>query len=361
MSSCHHSQWLDVQADQTEWTIIDPDRLLSIRDALPDPEVQKPVVVFFLGKLKKSATINSILAQAESTKRRPHGIANLYTDQNTAVSKHPLIVADCTIGASTSFPADLWKGCHTHQQIVVSHHGDKVSVTKHTAVSELFARLLFPLAHIVCLVAIDFGGNAACGAYVASLMRIRARNASPVVNTAPELIIITEDANTIDVFIQLECEPVFGDLFGGLAIVTTDSRMADSVTALDVRQIFEATMADVLDVRAARSLLFSARDLERLFVHGLKQFAEGPRTSFDAFSSIDHPIKQLAKFHQTYHIGEFLKRTQTLKLSMTVVSSFIVTAIFAQSYPEGTHRKAITIHAIQPETDIYRFRPRHRL
>lgn len=337
MSSCKHLQWLEITGRKHDWTLLDPDRLKSIEDLLPDPTRQTPVLTIFLGKSRKDSAIQAVFPQNNIDRRHSHGIANLFVDGSSKDNDSPWLIADCTLNARVVTPSGAHSTCHDSRRLLINYGESATAVSRATVVVHLQTNLLTPLAHVVCLFAEDFGGNKACRDYIEQLVSSQHQTSSQRLVTGPQLVVVSEDPSTIDVFVQLECETEFSVVFETLNVVTVDACAPPNLTAQKLRRILRETAKASQIIRSESHMLLTAYHMRRIFHHGVRLFAASPGRGLDILSSADHPAASLSTAFST-HLKAFVRKSQSLGFERTMVVELLASALLDQGYPEFWHR-----------------------
>ena len=337
MSPCPHSQWFEVIGRDTEWMLVDPKRLRSIENLLPDPAGQKPMLIFFIGKSRKALTMKKIFTQNNLSRSKSHGIANLFLDFGTDKNDHPWLIADCTLNATAANQFSPWNGCHENRRLEIDPGESDAKKELDAVVANLHANLIIPLTHVVVLFAADFGGNGPCRDHVRRWMSARHLASSRWRVPAPALIVVSEDPSTMDVLVQLECEAEVSNMFESLTIVTVDHLLPPTLTAQKLQGVLRAATNEVQKHRLENHLLFSASQLKRVVHHGVQAFTENPDCGLDVLSSSDHPAAALLAPTLTLHLTSFLRHAERLNFAPSTVSSLIASALLKQGYPHFLH------------------------
>lgn len=337
MPPCPHSQWFELLGRCSEWSLVDPDRLRSIESLLPDPKRQKPILLFFIGKSRKTQTLRKIFPENNLSRRKSHGIANLFLDFASDQHDHPVFIADCTLNATSANTFGPWYGCHENRRLEINYGESPMGNSLETMIANVHANLIVPIAHIVCLFSTDFGGNLACRDHVRRWISQRQLSSSTWRVPAPELIVVTEDPSTIDTLVQLECEPEFSSMFDSMTIVTVDSASSLNLSAAKLQRIFHGMAEDVQTSRHGTNVFFSAHQMRRIVHYGAHAFTSNPQLGIDVLSSSNHPAAALNSSAMATHLTSFLKHSDRHSFSPSMVSGLIASALLKQGYPHFLH------------------------
>lgn len=357
MSSCKHLHWLELIGRKHDWTLLDPNRLKSIESLLPDPVRQTPILIILLGKSRKTSVMQTVFPQNNLSRMDGHGIASLFVDQATENTDSPWLVADYTLNASPGNHAGAHSPCHDSQRLFINFGAAENGIDRATVVAHLHINLLTPLAHVVCLFAEDFGGNKACSDYIRRWLSVRKKTASQQLMATPDLVVVTEDPSTVDVFIQLECETSFNNVFETLTVVTVDVYAPPYLTGEKLQRTLQETAKASEQVRSEGHMLLTACHMGRIFHHGVRMFAASPSRALDIFSSSDHPAASLPTLFST-HLKAFVRQSQSLGLEQKMVIRLLASALLNQGYPESMHR---TNYALGWKTDADTVQDSHHI
>lgn len=337
MPPCPHSQWLELFGKDPEWVLVDPDRLRSIENLLPDPDRQRPILMFFAGKSRKALVMKKIFTQNNLSRRKSHGIANLFLDFGSDKNDYPWLIADCTLNATAANSFGPWNGCHENRRLEIDSGDSDANKDLDTVIANVHANLIIPLAHVVCLFAADFGGNGPCRDHVRRWVSARRPASSTWRVPAPGLIIVTEDPSTIDGLVQLQCEAEASNVFESLTIVTVDNLLPPTLTAQKMQRVLRGAANEVQRHRLDSHLLFSASQLKRIVHHGFQAFTENPNCGLDVLSSSDHPAAALSASALALHLTSFLRQAERLNFALSTVANLIASALLKQGYPQFLH------------------------
>lgn len=337
MPPCPHSQWFELLGRSSEWSLVDPDRLRSIESFLPDPKRQKPILLFFIGKSQKAQTLRKIFPENNLSRRKSHGIANLFLDFASDQHDHPVFIADCTLNATAANSFGPWYGCHENRRLEINCGESPMGNSLETMIANAHANLIVPMAHIVCLFSTDFGGNLFCRDYVRRWINQRQLASSTWRVPAPELIFVTEDPSTIHTLVQLECEPEFGSMFDSMTIITVDSTVPLSLSAPRLQRILQGMVEEVQKSRHASNVFFSAHQMRRIVHYGAHTFTSNPTLAIDLLSSSNHPAGALRSSAVASHLTSFMKQSDRHSFSPSMVSGLIASALLQQGYPHFLH------------------------
>ena len=337
MPPCPHFQWFELLGKDSEWSLVDPDRLRSIESLLPDPTRQNPILIFFVGKSRKAQTLKTMFTENNLSRRRSHRIANLFLDFASDQHDHPVLIADCTLNATSAHSFGPWHGCHENRRLDIDFGESPMGKGLDTVIANVHANLIVPLSHIVCLFSTDFGGNRACRDYVRRWIYQRPFPSNTWRVPAPELIVVTEDPSTIDTLVQLECEPEFSSVFDSLTIVTVDSAIPLNLTAPKLQRVLRGVAEEVQKSRQERNVFLSAHQMRRIVHYGAHAFTLNPKLGIDVLSSSNHPAAALNPSAMASHLASFLTHAERHNFPPSMVSGLIASALLKQGYPHFLH------------------------
>ena len=353
MSSCPHVQWLGLEGSAPHWSLLETDRLNLITDHLRDPPSQSPSIIFFIGRKSKTTALKGLYAGNNPTRRRPHGIANLYVDSNTTNSDRPIIFADCTINADCSVATSDCSSCHDQRRVPIHRIEGESSMKLINVVAHVHLNLLFPFTHIVCIFADDLGGNLACARYLATWLELGVWTVDGNARTCPRLVIVTTDTVEANALLQTESHTKFALFFDSLVILTSSVSKSPSDPA---SQFLQARLAyildDVRDNHRSRYLLFSAQHMVEAFAGAVQQFVRGPRKAVDLFTCLAPPIDPLSNFNVI--LQRFFSIATKMGVAPAVVFDFIASAMLVQAYQKESHRGCRRI-----SSRAFLFKPRY--
>lgn len=339
MNRCPHVQWLGLEGLVPDWSLLDSDRLKMVINQLRDPPQQFPSILLFLGNKSKTITLKGLYGSNNSTRRPPHGIANLHVNSNTTDSEHPIIFADCTVKADCSSLTNDYHGCHDQSRFAVYREQDEPILKLSSMVTYIHLNLLFPFTHVVCIFADDFGGNVSCSQYINNWVQLGTEQDT---RGHPQLVIITSQLTGIDAFVQIECCSKFPLLFDSLTVLTSNVSACPSDPASQFLQTrLRCITDDVREDRRAHHLLFSALHVTETFSAAVPQFARCPRRAVDILRCFAQPSISWPAFHTS--LSTLLAVAANMELPPQLVFDFIASTMLVHAYRAQTHRGCIKL------------------
>lgn len=330
MPSCAHVQWVGLDGFAPEWSLLEFDRLEAIINDLSDPQYQFPSLLYFIGKKSKSIALKGLYPENNPSRRKPHGIANLHLDLNSAQSQRPIIFADCTIKTGHGSP-ECRNFCHEQKRHFI--HRTDANVNTLSMISYIQLNLLFPFTQVVCVFADDFGGNEGCTHYLENWLRLDCGDSAP--RDFPRLVVVTSDAKDVDALVQLECHSRFHTVFDSLAVLTcgVSTYASDPNTQFFQAQL-KGILDEVFDDRRTRHSLLNARHTATAFSHALQRFVRHPQNAISLFSCLS---TQKISLTLADNLNDFFEVAVGLGPSPQMVSEFIASALLVQAYRPQSH------------------------
>lgn len=324
MARCSHVQWLELDGLDPHWAVINPGRLNSLVQALPEPAAQYPSIVLAIGKRTKTITLQAVFTRNNVSRRDVHGIANLSIDITTERSKFPIFIADSTPGANCANQIGSWTRCHEDTRYKLRGQN---TVMRKDAVPLILQNLLRPQCHLVCMFADDMGGNQACEEYLQRWCLLDRPN-QEIKALAPALLILTSKAS-------LERIESFDSSFSSCRVLEVDFNDESLANREAIKMAIQAAVDQVRAQRRAEHLLFNALDTAVIFDNALPLFCQDPEADFDAFAAYNHPASRELEKRSVSGNVLFERRPP---LPLRVVTDQLASAFLTRAYPDDHHR-----------------------
>jgi hypothetical protein len=130
--------------------------MAHIQQAIPSPAEQRPFLVFFYKREKKTVALRALFPNNNITRHHGKEIANLRTDTTSLKSTRPLLFADNDPGARYNETLAV-EGCHETRRFRINWHLDQTPAYSEI-VTHLHVHLLFRFTDVLCVFAKDLGG-----------------------------------------------------------------------------------------------------------------------------------------------------------------------------------------------------------
>ncbi|CRG92894.1 Leucine--tRNA ligase [Talaromyces islandicus] len=325
--------WLDVVSDQNEWSLVDTGRMARVVREMSHPAHQYPSLLFCLGRTVKVQALRSLFRQNNITRRDGPGLARLHLSATTARTQHPVWVIDGELhtrpraAATTRWPrrALLMDG---HRSYEAAQH-------------RCCARILLPLADVVCLFVDDLGGR---DAVAALLQRWTCESAHGTVTYEgrPQLVVVDtgpDAAEWLSSLAGLTSSSPYRRCFADAPRVVRlrdRERLSPCARFAPLRTAIVDQLQSVRGVREARHLLLSAVHIHALADAAARAITTRPTAVFDLIRAAREGNEVDATL--TQHLTTFLHLAVPAGWSDGDLVSFVASALLLDGYPPGMHR-----------------------
>ncbi|GLA56081.1 hypothetical protein CBS76997_11266 [Aspergillus niger] len=128
-------------------------RLARLVNELPQPSVQLPQVVFFMGRHPKNKTLRQLCSSNYRGQCRSQPGVNIRSDNRTLQALQPRFFADCDPCRSLLSTHQSLRNCHEEKIYSL-----ELPCTEHSLQDIIISRLIFLFTDVVCTFADDVGG-----------------------------------------------------------------------------------------------------------------------------------------------------------------------------------------------------------
>ncbi|KAL4740381.1 patatin-like phospholipase [Aspergillus similis] len=295
------SSWLEVNSGQNGPLVRDRGRLKRVISELAQPDQQYPNLSVFLGSKQKD-TVLQVLFPHNNIRRTGSGAGiNLRYDMVSTENKEPLLFAD----------GDFNESPVSQPQRVLP--GDKVFSCRPTsprcALQEVYSRLIFPFANLICIFAPDFENLASVAQYLVGFAGAGLSSNLPLA-VRPKVIVVLEDDHSIEPkppshdiahFYQLVRavdQSQLRESFSSVNLISLDRKLPGTIRYEKLRLSIREQQIAMQAVRRENWCHFNARQLDALFQSALRSFSvESPfdliratRTDFPVPVGLHHNL-----------------------------------------------------------------------
>ena len=151
---CPRDLWLEISRSPNAVALIEH-KHPYLNLALPNSE-QTPLNIVLIGQSGKNAALHQLLYRTASGKPR-HGSVHLMSDPITRKQQSPLIFADCELH-DMDCENPRWTCAEADQKPLAWADSELDPLALQTVAWRLYARVLAPLAHVICLFAAHMRG-----------------------------------------------------------------------------------------------------------------------------------------------------------------------------------------------------------
>jgi hypothetical protein len=346
MKRCDNTRWLSLCRRSGGPALLQSNRLDTLIEELPHPDIQRPSLFVLIGNAEKSVAIRALFglkkARRPVIKRRSDEI-HLHIDPSTAFADRPILLASCD--------------ARQHSQRWANTGGDKCHETTRYPLPQLFAggksaddvhiNLLSPFADVFCFFSDDIGGFRQIAQRLA--LWLDKGHFSTLPKTAlPSIVIVTSKfaprAETEDeakrAFLWMLREETTKDLYqrvSAIDIVALFPKGAISTEAR-YRRVKGRLMERSDQVRKNREdsrVLFFATHFAAFLKGASAHFADSPNTLFDFIkaSRVNNPVAP----DMAEHFSNFLKHVTSSNQLMEFAAPMLASSLLLDSYPPDAH------------------------
>ena len=366
MSGCEHIAWVNLTGKE-HLHLHYTGRVSRLLAEIPEPRLQYPSTIFFLGKRARDIALRQIFPRNNLRRSQKHGTINLRLDSSTFSAEYPIFFAD-------SDPlAPILSSLGTsqcHENISQPLRWNSPSELK--ALGTIYCRLIFPFTDIVCIFADDVGGLEA----VAAMLRqwIDAGVSSNLAaNVRPRLVIvITEEEHSstgtvlgladLRLLLNQDDGANKNAVFSSLLVLQLAH---DSISQLARHRRLKEVLFQELDalrlLRIQHRTLFSAIHVDGFFCKALVHVSLMCREPFDFIGSSRADSQITSAFEE--HLCDFLHLGRRRFVTYTALASYIASCLLMESFPPKMHSTdmlpsiqwlLLTSHAEFEPKDVYR-------
>ncbi|KIW36756.1 hypothetical protein, variant [Exophiala oligosperma] len=346
MARCYHSEWLNLRIERNEIILSISDRLQTLINDTPGPDLQQPSLLVFVGHTAKSLALRSLSVdqnrQRSAGRRKRGGGVHLQPANCNVFRDFPVLLADGDLPYRDNMKRSSAQ-CHETRQLILPRvRGGVQDRTLEDAADHLYSRLLGAFADVFCFFSTDIGGFGPVVRRLASWLE----NGKPTTlpnTTYPRMVVVMETADP-GMQSDKEAEEV---LLGELRQETTKNSY-ELVSALEVvtvphggqdcRRLEEYLVRALDQVRrqkiAARTL-FSGRHLSAFFKYATDHFGRTTMEPFDFVqaSRLQNPVTP----DLGSHLSNFLKQIKSPEELTDFAVPMIASSLLLDHYPPGMH------------------------
>lgn len=342
MTKCEHSFWLELSHEMAAPQVVYGSRLARFVNELPQPSVQLPQVVFFMGHHQKNKALRQLCSSNYRGQGRNASSVNIRSDNRTLQSLQPRFFADCDPCRSLLSTHESLRNCHEEKIYPV-----ELPSTEYSLQDIIIARLVFLFTDVVCIFADDVGGFEGTRKLLTTWAAIGSASSLPPA-VRPRVIVVVSQSPSITGSVIDENDFLFellhaGDVpyFSAFRDIQVSSLPAEELSS-DARymtlcsDVSRQLRSSRVDRERYRSL-FSAIHLSAFFELALHNFSASPFAPFDFIRSARDRNPLDGAFAS--HITSFLKVGSKTRTPYNEMASHIASAILMDAYPPGMHCK----------------------
>jgi hypothetical protein len=337
--ACEHIGWISATAGSTI-AIQDHGRLGRLLLELPQPESQRPSLWYFVGTKTKTQALQEIFTHNRIKRWKREEICGLRLDNDTIEAEHPILFADSDTTFQFFTGVSGIASCHE----VISHPLKWPVSQAQNYWNILHARILFPLADVICLFASDFRSSKALIGRLRDWCFWGAKSPKDILPAV--LIVVTEECSsaTADLLdlenlresLQTDRGTNFQKHFASLSV------MELSMKHLSPRTQFQKLKNTLHNYsRAARvarfhsGRLFSATHMDYFFRHHLRHISLTIEEQFSCIAA-SRLLNQLDDTY-THHMATVFQLAISHSWNFQDTASIIASAILMDAYPPRMH------------------------
>ncbi|KAH8424214.1 patatin-like phospholipase family protein [Aspergillus melleus] len=340
MTKCEHSFWLELSHEMAVPQVVYGSRLARLVNELPQPSVQLPQVVFFMGHHQKNKALRQLCSSNYRGQGRNAPSVNIRSDNRTLQSLQPRFFADCDPCRSLLSTHESLRNCHEEKIYPV-----ELRSTEYSLQDIIIARLVFLFTDVVCIFADDVGGFEGTRKLLTTWAAIGSASSLPPA-VRPRVIVVVSQSPSITGGVIDENDFLFellhaGDVpyFSAFRDIQVSSLPAEELSS-DARymtlgsDVSRQLRSSRVDRERYRSL-FSAIHLSAFFELALHNLSASPFAPFDFIRSARNRNPLDGAFAS--HITSFLKVGSKTRTPYNEMASHIASAILMDAYPPGMH------------------------
>lgn len=152
MIKCEHTFWLGMSHEMAAAQVVFGSRLARLVNELPQPSVQLPQVVFFMGHHQKHKALRQLCSSNYRGQCHSRPGVNIRSDTRTLQASQPRFFADCDPCRSLLSTHQSLRNCHEKKIYSV-----ELPSTEHSLQDIIISRLIL-FTDVVCIFADDVVG-----------------------------------------------------------------------------------------------------------------------------------------------------------------------------------------------------------
>ncbi|KAK5189104.1 hypothetical protein LTR96_010884 [Exophiala xenobiotica] len=346
MARCHHSDWLTLRIERNEVVLCISDRLQTLINDTPSPDLQQSSLLVFIGHTAKSSALRSLGVdenrQKSAGRGKRGGGVHLQLGNPDVFQDVPVLLADGDLpyrGLKKRSSAQ----CHETRQLPLPRiRGGVQDLALEDAADHLYSRLLGAFADVFCFFSTDIGGFGPVVRRLASWLE----NGKPTTlpkTTYPRMVVVMEATDP-----GAERDKEAGEVLLGELREETTKNPLEMVSALEVVTVpqgghcyrrLEEYLIRVLNqgrrLKVEARTLFSGRHLAAFFKYASDHFGRTTREPFDFVraSRLPNPVAP----DLDTHLSNFLKHIKSPQELMDFAVPIIASSLLLDHYPPGMH------------------------
>ncbi|OQU97158.1 hypothetical protein CLAIMM_03134 [Cladophialophora immunda] len=359
MARCRHSDWLNLRIERNEVILCISDRLQTLIDEIPSPDLQQPSLLVFIGHTAKLSALRLLgvdkKRQKSAGRRKRGGGVHLQQGNPDVFHDVPVLLADGDLPYRALKKMSSAQ-CHETRQLMLPRiRGGVRDLALEDAADHLYSRLLGAFADVFCFFSTDVGGFGPVVRRLASWLE----NGKPTTlpkTTYPRMVVVME-ATDPGAESDKGAEEV---LLGELREETTKNPL-EMVSALEVVTVphggqdyrrLEEFLVRALNQGRRQKIeartLFSGRHLTAFFRCATDHFGRTTREPFDFVqaSRLRNPVAS----DLGTHLSNFLKQIKSPEELMDFAVPMIASSLLLDHYPPGMHALREVTVKVKPDT-----------
>ncbi|EAS29982.3 uncharacterized protein CIMG_08728 [Coccidioides immitis RS] len=311
---------------------------------LKSPSAQYPQLTLLVGRKHKNAALRQ-LCKGRYRSSDQLSALSLRVDDHSRQSDHPRLFVDIDLSQRRILPAfNSFKLCHRHETIPVNWNG----LSHWDPYDVILSRLLFLFCDVVCIFADDIGGLEAVRSLLQTWVSIGSASSLPRC-IRPRVIIVKgvshcesvterllhEDDFLLDILDYQNVPPLFSCFANVSVSCMQSSELSAEARYLQLGADIREELYKARQAREARRLMFSALDLDCLFMDALREFATDALSPFDFLQSSRKGNQLSGSF--VSHLSAFFSEGLRLHVSYDNMASYVASAILMDAYPPSKH------------------------
>ena len=345
MTSCRHTDWIEVSCSSRHVRLADPGRLDRLVRKLEQSTRQFPQVVLCIGKEERRKLVTQTVlnrttrvtrsTNASAAKQSSGGLTSIFSDDSQWGTDHPIFFADYRLGRA--LPETIPHRCHETKFARSVWPLGQADI--HDTV---LTRLLFPFSDVVCLFADDLGGVDA----VLDLIEIwsAAKSATDLADFAaqalPRVCVITSGSSTPGTQIQEEAWRARLDTaqhfkhFSSVQVLRFD-RDNDTVFHKNFRFLIVNELKASRVLKKKHQIQFNADHLTNFFSQAILHLAANSdrKFSFLEASRAYRPVP----FAYREQIRVLLHTRAKHRIGFDHIATLIASCLLLDAYPNACH------------------------
>lgn len=296
---------------------------------LPHPHIQRPSLLFFIGKKVKNEAIRHMFPYNNTGRSECKGIARIRSDKATTEHPHPTFFADAELNFDVSTRS--------------------VSTDK---IDQIYCRVLFAISQMVILFVDDFPSVDAMLERMLKWISIGTRCDTPTQVKPRLLLVVKQRAGVREKMRALYSQVEFsarGQLKDVLSLVSTVYLEQGEVSpAARFRRLKETVLQQSDEHRvvlANHRWQLSANHFQGLFTHRFRHATLHGDPC--CIMEITRPYHESATDF-TYHISRVFEFGLQHSIPYEVSASLVGSSLLADAYPENSHCEDQMTNSMQP-------------